>query len=261
MSSRQCLYLCRPRMLLYPLLLCAPSVILSFISVSMTLLREIRRIIMFKIVNFHILFNFLLMISLAQESRTTEIKNDLIIREGIGVRGSTAGSQFRATGSRHEEQGLGPHWRRPRRTLSPQKIRSSVLFSRYVSHPIPPIGGNVAINTGEWVMRFIWVESGFPTQVASGILQFFYQSLLELADQKFGHGDVMAFASLHVVNFYLDFQCDSSVLSWDFIRQFLIRMLNATERGFTGRFIAILLHGPSQSLVKVTFRIIAQELR
>ena len=215
--------------------------------------------IMLTIVYFYILSTFLLTSLFAREPCAIRKNYHLISRKGAEVRGSVPSSQSVVIGFRHNEQGLESYSRRPRGALSPRKPRASMLLSRDVSHPILPPGGDIAINTGEWVMRFIWVESGIPTEVASAILRLFYQRLLELVDQKIEDGDIMRFASLHVVNLYLDFECDSPVISWDFIRGFLIRILDATERGFTGRFLATLQHGPSQSLIRVAFRILAPQ--
>ena len=60
--------------------------------------------------------------------------------------------------------------------------------------------------------------------------------------------------SLSILDLHLDFTCDSAEVSWDLIA-FVRAMLDATKRGFTGKFKAIVFHGPTETVVNVALRI------
>lgn len=156
---------------------------------------------------------------------------------------------------------LAPLVRRPQIAVVQRKWHPRMLFARY-EHPPgtvqnPP--GNLVVLAGGWVMRFFWVELGIPIQAASELLQAFFQQLLEWTEPLADVGDAMETISLKVYNLSLDFECESAVITWDFIRDFVARMLYATRRGFTGQFYAMLHHESTETMIKVGFRIITQQ--
>ena len=45
----------------------------------------------------------------------------------------------------------------------------------------------------------------------------------------------------------VDFTCNSTDVSWDLIKAFVTAMLDATKRGFAGKFEAVVFHGPTET--------------
>lgn len=62
--------------------------------------------------------------------------------------------------------------------------------------------------------------------------------------------------SLSVLDLYLDFTCDSAEVAWDFIKAFVTAMLDATQRGFAGKFKVFAFHGPTKTVVNVALQIL-----
>ncbi|KAL6715126.1 hypothetical protein ACLMJK_007388 [Lecanora helva] len=120
---------------------------------------------------------------------------------------------------------------------------------------LPP-HGTVATVVGAWSMRFGYMDFIAPTQLVSNVLYTFYQRLLELAELHADAADAMDTISLGLHYLSLDFECDSAAISWDFIKSFVLRMLDATARGFTSRFLAHLTHAPTQTVIQVTLSIV-----
>lgn len=117
-------------------------------------------------------------------------------------------------------------------------------------------GDNIHLLNDGWVMRFLRIDSGLPIFIASALLEDFYERVLERVHEFATKISPLKVVSLFVLDLYLDFECDSAEVSWDFIKAFVRAMLDATKRGFTGKFEAIVLHDPTQTVVNVALRIL-----
>ena len=110
------------------------------------------------------------------------------------------------------------------------------------------------LNDG-WLMKFLRIDSGLPIAIASALLEDFYQRVLDVVQMFATTTPPLKGISLFVLDLYLDFTCDSTIVSWDFVKAFATAMLAATKRGFTGKFQAIVFHGPTETVVNVALRV------
>ena len=150
-----------------------------------------------------------------------------------------------------------PHFR----LSNPEVARERLKPRTPPIQPPLPSGGSIIILGNGWLMRFIYSECGIPARIAAELLKDFYLKLLDRTEVYANEGDAMRSISLRIHDLHLDFNSDWPVITWDFIRTFIARMLYATDRGFTGRFLANLHHGPTDALIKVGLRVInSQEL-
>lgn len=111
------------------------------------------------------------------------------------------------------------------------------------------------LNDG-WLMRLLRIDSGLPISIASALLEDFYERVLERVHGFAPTIRPLKAVSLCILDLHLDFMCDSAEVSWDFIIAFVRAMLDATKRGFTGKFQAVVFHGPTQTAVYVALRIL-----
>ena len=126
---------------------------------------------------------------------------------------------------------------------------------------LDPAPGGITINHGPWLINFLWIDTAFPAQLASQALEQFYQHLLERLEPYVNPSDNMQSVFLGIHELYLEFTCDTEAISWVFVRDFVARMLNATRRGFAGRFVATLYYSPTQTWISVGLGILnSQEL-
>ncbi len=110
-----------------------------------------------------------------------------------------------------------------------------------------------------WWMKFLYVDSGLPVQIASALLADYYQRVYERVIECARTLEPMKAMSLKILDMRLDFQCETSVIHWDFVKSFMIAMIDATKRGFTGRFRALMYHGPTETMIVVGLRIISSQ--
>ncbi len=122
---------------------------------------------------------------------------------------------------------------------------------------LPP--GNLIGLGNDWLMRFLWADSGIPVQIASVLLEDFYLKVLERLDLYANPTDAMQALTLRIHDLHLVFDCDTRAISWGFVRSFVTGMLRFTRSGFTGKFLALLSHGPSGTLIKVGLWVITPQ--
>ena len=111
------------------------------------------------------------------------------------------------------------------------------------------------LNNG-WRMNFLRIDSGLPVSIASALLEDFYERVLAHIHQFTTTVASLRVVSVHVLDLYLEFSCLSDEVSWDFIEAFVATMLDATRRGFTGRFKAVVFHDPTATMINVALRIL-----
>ena len=109
------------------------------------------------------------------------------------------------------------------------------------------------LNDG-WRMRFLRIESGLPIALASSLLEDFYERVINRLHEYIVMFPPLRIVSLNVLDLYLEFRCDSAELSWRFIHGFVAAMLDATRKGFTGGFEAIVFHESKDAVVSVALR-------
>lgn len=100
-------------------------------------------------------------------------------------------------------------------------------------------------------MKVLGIYSGLPTSIAAALLEGFYERVLERVHEYALMMSPLKVVSLSILDLHLDFTCDSAEVSLDLIA--FIRA-NATKRGFTGKFKAIVFHGPTETVVNVVLR-------
>lgn len=101
-------------------------------------------------------------------------------------------------------------------------------------------------------MKVLRIYSGLPTSIAAALRVF--TSVCLNASTNTLKDEPSKVVSLSILDLHLDFTCDSAEVSWDLIA-FVRAMLDATKRGFTGKFKAIVFHGPTETVVNVALRI------
>ena len=111
------------------------------------------------------------------------------------------------------------------------------------------------LNNG-WRMKFLRIDSGLPLSIASALLEDFYERVLAHVHQFAITVAPLRVVSVHVLDLYLEFWCDSGEVSWDFIEAFVTTMLDATRRGFTGKFEAVVFHDPTATAINVALQIL-----
>ncbi|CAD6570769.1 MAG: hypothetical protein ASARMPRED_003922 [Alectoria sarmentosa] len=116
-------------------------------------------------------------------------------------------------------------------------------------------GDGIHVLTNGWLMKFLRIDSGLPIAIASALLEDFYQRVLDFVQIFTITTPPLKKLSLFVLDLYLDFTCDSTEVSWDFVKAFATAMLAATKKGFTGKFQAIVFHGPTETVVNVALRV------
>ncbi|CAD6579417.1 MAG: hypothetical protein ASARMPREDX12_009161 [Alectoria sarmentosa] len=116
-------------------------------------------------------------------------------------------------------------------------------------------GDGIHVLTNGWLMKFLRIDSGIPIAIASALLEDFYQRVLDFVQIFTITTPPLKKLSLFVLDLYLDFTCDSTEVSWDFVKAFATAMLAATKKGFTGKFQAIVFHGPTETVVNVALRV------
>lgn len=141
----------------------------------------------------------------------------------------------------------------PRLLLSVQQSRAhcaNILSSLHKR------GHDTYVLSNGWLMRFLRIDSGLPISIASALLEDFYQRVLEHVHKLAATVTPSKTVSLGILDLHLDFTCNSTDVSWDFIRAFVTAMLDATKRGFTGKFQAVVFHGPTETAVNVALRVL-----
>lgn len=116
-------------------------------------------------------------------------------------------------------------------------------------------GDGIHVLNNGWLMKFLRIDSGLPIAIASALLEDFYQRVLDFVQIFAITTPPLKTISLFVLDLYLDFTCDSTEVSWDFVKAFATAMLAATKKGFTGKFQAIVFHGPTETVVNVALRV------
>ena len=142
---------------------------------------------------------------------------------------------------------------KPRLLLSVQQSRAhraNILGSLHKR------GHDIYVLNDGWLMNFLRIHSGLPISIVSALLEDFYQRVLENVHSFAATVTPSKAISLGILDLHLDFRCDSTEVSWDFIKAFLTAMLDATKRGFTGKFQAVVFHGPTETAVSVALRIL-----
>ena len=114
---------------------------------------------------------------------------------------------------------------------------------------------NHVLNNG-WIMRFLRIDSGLPVSIASALLEDFYERVLERVNGYVTTIAPLKAVSIGILDLRLEFTCNSAEISWEFIKAFVTAMLNATKRGFTGNFKAVVFHGSTETAVNVALRIL-----
>lgn len=117
-------------------------------------------------------------------------------------------------------------------------------------------GDDIHVLNNGWLMKFLHIDSGLPIAIASALLEDFYERVLDRVHHFATTIAPLKVVSLYVLDLHLDFACDSAEVSWDFIMAFVTAMLDVTKRGFTGKFNAIMFHGPTETVVSVALRIL-----
>lgn len=176
-------------------------------------------------------------------------RNDCLSRESLAI--GPAESDFT-----RKRQRLQPYvWR-----SQPGAVRGRSFLrgrdDRLPPNTVQPTGGIMKALPDGWLMTFIWAELGIAVEVAAALLQDFYENVLERLEPLVNPWDTMQTLSLKIHDLCLDFASDSPAISWDTVRSFVTCMLDATRRGFAGRFFAVLYHGPTQTTIRAGLRIL-----
>lgn len=140
-----------------------------------------------------------------------------------------------------------------------RRLSEFVVQRRDANIPLRARADDIIQLRNGWLLNFLYADAGLPVQVASALLEDYYQRVYLRVIQYARTLGPMKALSLTILDLQLDFQCETSVIQWDFIKLFVIAMIDATKRGFTGRFRAYMYHGPTETMIIVGLKIMGSQ--